>query len=92
MNRRKRSVLVALGLLGAAYAFSLVHVFRGGRPAPAGGKPPGVIRFVHWQLESGMREAFDQMARRYMALHPDVRVEQFAVPIVPISEIVYGAV
>ena len=81
MNRRKRPGLVGLALLGAAYAFSLVHVFRGGNSAAtAGGEPKVVIRFVHWQLESGMREAFDQMARRYMALHPNVRVEQFAVP------------
>ncbi len=82
MNRRKRSVLVAFALLGAAYAFSLVYVFHLGRPAPApvAGRPPVVIRFVHWQLESGMREAFDLIARRYMELHPEVRVEQFAVP------------
>ena len=80
MNRRKRSVLVAFALLGAAYAFSLVHVFRLGRSVPFIGKPPVVIRFVHWQLESGMREAFDLIARRYMELHPEVRVEQFAVP------------
>lgn len=81
MNRRKRSVLTALALLGAAYGFSLYHVFRHGPVTlPGAGKAPVVIRFVHWQLESGMREAFDLIARRYMELHPDVRVEQFAVP------------
>ena len=80
MNRRRSSILLAFVLLGAAYGFSLIHVFRGSHPTPAGGKAPVVIRFVHWQLESGMREAFDLIARRYMALHPEVRVEQFAVP------------
>lgn len=39
-----------------------------------------VLRFAHWQLESGMREAFDFMAARYMELHPEVRVEPMAVP------------
>ena len=38
------------------------------------------IRFAHWQLESGIREAFDQLAADYMKLHPDVRVEQMPVP------------
>lgn len=39
-----------------------------------------VIRFAHVQLESGMREAFDAIARDYMALHPNVVIEQIAVP------------
>lgn len=39
-----------------------------------------VLRFAHWQLESGMREAFEHMAQRYMELHPHVRVEPMAIP------------
>ncbi len=39
-----------------------------------------VIRFAHWQLEPGVREAFDRIAADYEALHPGVRVEQVAVP------------
>ena len=73
-------MLTALGLLLAAYVLSVCHVvhWRGfGPPTP----PPRVtIRFAHWQLEAGMREAFDLVAHRYMELHPDVRVEQLAVP------------
>jgi raffinose/stachyose/melibiose transport system substrate-binding protein len=38
------------------------------------------IRFAHWQLEGGVREAFDQVARDYMAAHPGVRVVQMVVP------------
>lgn len=79
MNRR-RSVILALALLVAAYAASTLKVFRAGPSSAPSGQAPVVIRFAHWQLESGMREAFDVVARRYMALHPNVRVEQFAVP------------
>jgi len=39
-----------------------------------------VLRFAHWQLEAGMREAFENAAQRYMALHPGVRVEPMAIP------------
>lgn len=39
-----------------------------------------VIRFAHWQLEPGVREAFDQIARDYMALHPNVRIKQMPIP------------
>lgn len=38
------------------------------------------IQFAHWQLESGLREAFDRLAAEYMATHPGVRVKQRAVP------------
>jgi raffinose/stachyose/melibiose transport system substrate-binding protein len=82
MMQRRAAIFIALGLLGAAYVASLLHVFHRDRPATSvGGQPVVVIRFAHWQLESGMREAFDLVARRYMELHPGVRVEQFAVPI-----------
>lgn len=39
-----------------------------------------VLRFSHWQLEPGVRRAFDEIARDYEALHPDVRIEQLAIP------------
>lgn len=39
-----------------------------------------VIRFAHWQLEPGVREAFDQIAHDYMALHPHVRIKQMPIP------------
>jgi len=43
---------------------------------------PGVeiVRFAHWQLEPGVREAFDAIAADYMALHPNVRIEQIPIP------------
>lgn len=38
------------------------------------------IRFAHWQLEAGVAEGFDQLAREYEALHPHVRIEQLRIP------------
>lgn len=39
-----------------------------------------VIRLAHWQLEPGVREAIDEIAADYMKLHPEVKVEQMAIP------------
>lgn len=41
-----------------------------------------VIRFAHWQLESGVNQAFDEIAKEYMKMpeHAHVRVEQLLVP------------
>lgn len=39
-----------------------------------------VIRFAHAQLEPGLREAFDTIAREYMERNPGVVVEQIAIP------------
>ena len=38
------------------------------------------IRFAHWQLEGGVRRAFDLAAADYTKLHPNIRVEQLAIP------------
>lgn len=39
------------------------------------------LRFAHWQLEGGIREAFDAIAQDYEALHPNVHVEQIPIPV-----------
>ncbi len=38
------------------------------------------LRIGHWQLETGVREAFDQMAAEYAVLNPGVRIVQDAIP------------
>ena len=38
------------------------------------------IRFAHFELEVGVREALDSLARTYEREHPHVNVEQIAVP------------
>ena len=45
--------------------------------------PPGTtveIRIGHWQLEAGVRQGLDEMARQYGQLHPEVRIVQDAIP------------
>jgi raffinose/stachyose/melibiose transport system substrate-binding protein len=78
MNARRLPVFLGLFLLVAAFGYSLWKVAR--RSADAADPRTRVIRIAHWQLEAGIREAFDAMARRYEALHPGVRVEQIVVP------------
>ncbi|MBI4979577.1 MAG: extracellular solute-binding protein [Spirochaetes bacterium] len=38
------------------------------------------IRLAHWQLEPGVRDGINFMAKEYQKLHPNVRVVQNAVP------------
>lgn len=38
------------------------------------------LRFCHWQLEPGVRRAFDALVKDYEALHPHIRVKQIAIP------------
>ena len=49
--------------------------------------PPGVtiLRIGHWQLETGVRDGFNELAKEYQKLHPNVRIIQDAIP-----ESVYG--
>jgi raffinose/stachyose/melibiose transport system substrate-binding protein len=44
-----------------------------------------VIRIGHWQLETGVRDAFDELAKDYQKDHPNVRIIQD-----PIPESTYG--
>lgn len=84
MTREKLLPRVGFGLLAAVFAVSVALVATRQRQASA----PGVVtlRFAHWQLEGGLREAFAAVAERYMQMHPNVRVEQM-----PIPERVYGS-
>ena len=44
--------------------------------------PDGIItiRISHWQLEAGVRDAFNELAKEYQKLHPNVRIHQEAIP------------
>lgn len=72
--RRYYPLLVVLG----AYVGALVAV--GLNRAEQPGEGQIVIRLGHWQLETGVREAFDRMAADYEALHPGVRIIPQAIP------------
>ncbi|EIQ01462.1 ABC-type sugar transport system, periplasmic component [Opitutaceae bacterium TAV1] len=78
MNRTRITNLIGLLLLAGCFLFALVRVMSRSRDERADGRE--VIRFAHWQLESGLRTAFDALAREYEKLHPEVRVEQLAIP------------
>ncbi len=78
-QREKFLNLVGLALLGVCFVLSLGRIVaRSFRREDTSNLQ--TIRFAHWQLESGIREAFDKLAADYMALHPDVRVVQMPVP------------
>ena len=79
MKRRQLQTLIAAALLASAYVFSVAHMLL--RPGAAVVDPHiEIIRFAHWQIEPGVREAFNAIAADYMALHPNVRVEQLDIP------------
>lgn len=80
MNRDRLFNFIGFGLISACFAVALlrIYVFSPERRALAAGGE--VVRIAHWQLESGIREAVDQLARNYMERHPNVRVEQIAIP------------
>lgn len=71
--------LIALLVLLGAFGLSAWLVFSRQHHENATGKV--TIRVGHWLLHAGMRESFDEAASDYMALHPDVIVEQIPVPI-----------
>jgi raffinose/stachyose/melibiose transport system substrate-binding protein len=77
----KPSQLIRRGLLLLGTVFVLFCAWQALRPL---GKPSAdgriTIRFGHWQLEPGIRTAFEQLIRDYEALHPNIRVEQITVP------------
>lgn len=70
-------ILLLVAFLGSAIVVSL-------RTADEFSSDIPVIRFAHWQLESGLREAFDEIARSFEALERkngrEVKVIQTAVP------------
>jgi len=69
----------AVALLIAAFAYSGSMVWKHHREDAVNSEVE-VIRLAHWQLEPGMREAFDAIIADYEALHPNVRVKQVNIP------------
>lgn len=80
MNRERLTNLIGFSLLAIAFlyaAFRVVPRMWHGDARPNGER---VIRFAHWQLERGIRGAFDELAREFERRNPGVRVEQIAIP------------
>jgi raffinose/stachyose/melibiose transport system substrate-binding protein len=78
MKREKVFSIIGLTLLLGCFSISLVRVFS--RQREATNPDEVVIRIAHWQLESGIRDAIDTLARDYERRNPGVRIEQIAIP------------
>lgn len=69
---------IGFGLVGLAYLISVFFVFN---RKNEDNKPGQItIRIAHWQLENGLRQAFDQLAAEFSRQHPGVHVEPLVVP------------
>lgn len=78
-NLRKRRDL--LPILAALLALGVASCARRSAEEPEEGRTERqIIRLAHYHLQQGVREAIDELAREYEALHPGIRVEQIAVP------------
>lgn len=69
---------LAAALLAAATTLLLRTPLREARSAD--GVAVVTLKFVHTNLQSGVREAFDAIARQFEAKNPGVQVEQIPVP------------
>jgi raffinose/stachyose/melibiose transport system substrate-binding protein len=78
MTWERRFNLLAVVLVAGCFVLALTGVLRRQREAAEPGRV--VLRLAHWQLEAGVKEAFDQIARDYEALHPNVRIVQMRIP------------
>lgn len=78
MKRENLLNFIGLALLLICFGIALQRI----ATRPGDKTEDGIerIRFSHWQLEGGLREAFDQLAREYESLHPGVKIEQVAIP------------
>jgi len=64
-------------LLAAVFVLALGRVISLEKhQAPSGKK---VIKIAHWQMESGVRDALDHVAREYQKTHPDVEIQQIII-------------
>jgi len=80
MGERIGNVL-AVAFLGVCFLFASARMIRSAwRPAPETGEKEVTLRFAHWQLEDGVREALDEIAAAYMEANPGVSVRQVAIP------------
>jgi raffinose/stachyose/melibiose transport system substrate-binding protein len=70
--------LIGVALLLGSFAASVATVAT--RSVREADPNQVTLRMCHWQLEAGMRDAFDAVAREYSRLHPNVRIEQIGVP------------
>lgn len=78
MTRERILNIIGIGLLVFCFAVALYRVFT--REMEQRDPDRIVISFAHWQLESGIREAFDAIAQNYMEEFPHVTIRQIPIP------------
>lgn len=78
MTRRHLIALSCVFL--AILAYGLFRTSNFGRLKP-GHDSRIVLRFAHWNLHAGQREAYEALIADYEKLHPDVKVTQLPVPV-----------
>jgi raffinose/stachyose/melibiose transport system substrate-binding protein len=78
VNLEKIFNAIGIGLLVLCICLSLFRVLTRERHERASNQT--VIRLAHWQLEGGVRDAFQKVADEYTKMHPNVKVEQMLVP------------
>lgn len=81
MTWERVSNFIGAGLVAVCFVVSLGRVLtlrQGERAGGSGG--PVTLRIAHFQLEAGVREALDEIARRYRERHPNVRIVQMQIP------------
>lgn len=74
-----RKGLLGLVLAAVFFGASAWHVLF--RPDAENETDRVTLRIGHWLMHAGMRESFDEAIQDYERLHPEVRIEQIAVPL-----------
>ena len=78
MTRSRIINLIGIALLAACFGVSTFRIL--GRTMEELDPKTTVLRFAHFELEDGIREALSDLSREYERLHPAVRVIQIAIP------------
>jgi len=79
MTPRSEKILNTIGffLVVVCFVFAMFRVFRQSRLESDGRT---VVRFTHWQIEPGVREAFAALEEEYEKMHPEVNIIQVPIP------------
>lgn len=74
--KKPSQLMVGMAVLLTTFGFSLWQVFGTNREE----RGVTLLRFAHWQLESGAEQGLDAVIRAYEKRHPGVRIEQMRIP------------
>jgi raffinose/stachyose/melibiose transport system substrate-binding protein len=78
VNRERIFNTIGFGLIGLAFVVACFQMVQTALKKNDEGSQRIIV--AHWQLESGLREAFDVLSEEYRKLHPGVQIVQLPVP------------